>query len=145
MAVIVILTCNAATQHARTAYSFQYHEGEEVVLWMNTIGPYHNRQETYTYFSLPFCRGHKASISHYHETLGEALLGVELDLSGLDMQFKGFVLFFELLLFRHSVSDCLFLKSCSVTYLSVFVHCRRQKHVFCFSFRRSGVSHRFLH
>ena len=34
----------------------QYNEGEEVVLWMNTVGPYHNQQETYKYFSLPFCR-----------------------------------------------------------------------------------------
>ena len=44
-----------------------------MVLWMNTVGPYHNRQETYGYFSLPFCRGMKEEISHYHETIGEAL------------------------------------------------------------------------
>ncbi|KAM3726443.1 Transmembrane 9 superfamily member [Dirofilaria immitis] len=65
-----------------------YRDGEEIVLWMNTIGPYSNRQETYAYFSLPFCRGPKHSIGHYHETLGEALLGVELDYSGLDIKFK---------------------------------------------------------
>uniref|UniRef100_A0A914V8M1 Transmembrane 9 superfamily member n=1 Tax=Plectus sambesii TaxID=2011161 RepID=A0A914V8M1_9BILA len=65
-----------------------YGENDEVVLWMNTVGPYHNRQETYTFFSLPFCRGPKQTISHYHETLGEALLGVELDFSGLDIRFK---------------------------------------------------------
>jgi len=68
---------------------FQYKDNEEVVLWMNTVGPYHNRQETYTYFSLPFCAGPKDSISHYHETLGEALQGVELIHSGLEMHFKG--------------------------------------------------------
>jgi len=56
---------------------------------MNTVGPYHNRQETYKYFSLPFCVGSKKSISHYHETLGEALQGVELEFSGLDIKFKG--------------------------------------------------------
>ena len=67
----------------------QYKDGDEVVLWMNTVGPYHNRQETYSYFSLPFCRGKKSSISHYHETLGEALLGVELEFSGIDIDFKG--------------------------------------------------------
>lgn len=60
---------------------------------MNTVGPYHNRQETYTYFSLPFCAGKKDTISHYHETLGEALQGVELVYSGLDMHFKGICLF----------------------------------------------------
>lgn len=56
---------------------------------MNTVGPYHNRQETYSYFSLPFCAGPKADISHYHETLSEALQGVELLFSGLDIDFKG--------------------------------------------------------
>lgn len=67
----------------------QYQDGEEVVLWMNTVGPYHNRQETYTYFSLPFCKGTKKDIGHYHETLGEAIQGVELDFSGIDISFKG--------------------------------------------------------
>lgn len=67
----------------------QYKDKEEVVLWMNTVGPYHNRQETYKYFSLPFCAGSKKTISHYHETLGEALQGVELEFSGLDIKFKG--------------------------------------------------------
>ena len=56
---------------------------------MNTVGPYHNRQETYSYFSLPFCAGPKESIGHYHETLGEALQGTELEFSGLDIDFKG--------------------------------------------------------
>ena len=67
----------------------QYEDHEEVVLWTNTVGPYHNRQETYTYFSLPFCKGPRKEISHYHETLGEALQGVELEFSGLDISFKG--------------------------------------------------------
>ncbi|KAF2975767.1 hypothetical protein EK904_011572 [Melospiza melodia maxima] len=66
----------------------EYQDKEEVVLWMNTVGPYHNRQETYKYFSLPFCVGSKKSIGHYHETLGEALQGVELEFSGLDIKFK---------------------------------------------------------
>ena len=56
---------------------------------MNTVGPYHNRQETYSFFSLPFCPGPKKDISHYHETLSEALQGVELVFSGLDIDFKG--------------------------------------------------------
>ena len=73
----------------RWAAAFQYEASEEVVLWMNTVGPYHNRQETYSYFSLPFCRGNKAGISHYHETIGEALQGVELEFSGLDIRFQG--------------------------------------------------------
>ncbi|XP_061180989.1 transmembrane 9 superfamily member 3-like [Saccostrea echinata] len=71
------------------AEELYYEDGEEVVLWMNTVGPYHNRQETYSYFSLPFCAGPKESIGHYHETLGEALQGTELEFSGLDIDFKG--------------------------------------------------------
>ncbi|CAH8863857.1 unnamed protein product [Trichobilharzia szidati] len=66
----------------------KYDVAEEVVLWMNTIGPYHNRQETYGYYSLPFCRGPKTSIEHAHETLGEALVGTELQYSGVDIRFK---------------------------------------------------------
>ncbi|XP_049948947.1 transmembrane 9 superfamily member 3 [Schistocerca serialis cubense] len=65
-----------------------YNDNEEVVLWMNTVGPYHNRQETYAYFSLPFCVGSKDTINHYHETLSEALQGVELEFSGLEIEFK---------------------------------------------------------
>lgn len=52
------------------------------------MGPYSNRQETYTYFSLPFCKGEKKEIGHYHETMGESLLGVELEFSGLDIKFR---------------------------------------------------------
>lgn len=55
---------------------------------MNTVGPYHNRQETYAYFSLPFCIGSKPTIGHYHETLSEALQGVELEFSGIEIEFK---------------------------------------------------------
>lgn len=69
-------------------HDHNYKENEEIVVWMNTVGPYHNRQETYEYFSLPFCKGTKKTISHYHENLGEALQGVELEFSGLDVSFK---------------------------------------------------------
>ncbi|UJR35150.1 hypothetical protein I4U23_027919 [Adineta vaga] len=69
-------------------HDHKYEDGSEVVLWMNTVGPYHNRQETYNYFSLPFCRGTKKEISHYHETLGENILGVELEYSGVEINFK---------------------------------------------------------
>jgi len=81
--LLLVLPLITADEH-----NHKYNEGEEVVLWMNTVGPYHNQQETYKYFSLPFCRGNKESISHYHETLGENLLGVELEFSGLDIKFK---------------------------------------------------------
>ncbi|XP_007439478.2 transmembrane 9 superfamily member 3-like isoform X2 [Python bivittatus] len=82
--VALLVLPGRADEHDHT-----YQDKEEVVLWMNTVGPYHNRQETYKYFSLPFCGGSKKSIDHYHETLGEALQGVELEFSGLDIKFKG--------------------------------------------------------
>ncbi|KAJ1566377.1 hypothetical protein HK405_010071, partial [Cladochytrium tenue] len=51
-----------------------YEAGEQVVVWANGVGPYHNRQETYDYFQLPFCKG-ASDLNHRHESLGEALLG----------------------------------------------------------------------
>lgn len=83
---ILILCCFTLTESDE--HNHRYEANEEVVLWMNTVGPYHNRQETYAYFSLPFCAGPKKTIDHYHETLGEALLGVELEFSGFDIRFK---------------------------------------------------------
>ncbi|TPP57914.1 Transmembrane 9 superfamily member [Fasciola gigantica] len=65
-----------------------YKDGEQVVLWMNTIGPYRNRQETYPFYSLPFCRGPETTIEHAHETLGEALQGTELQYSGISIRYK---------------------------------------------------------
>ncbi|KNC69371.1 hypothetical protein SARC_18118, partial [Sphaeroforma arctica JP610] len=38
-------------------HTHRYTNGEQVILWMNTVGPYHNRQETYNFFSLPYCQG----------------------------------------------------------------------------------------
>lgn len=82
--ILFLLVVGALTDE----HNHIYGDNEEVVLWMNTVGPYHNRQETYRYFSLPFCVGSKETISHYHETLSEALQGVELEFSGLDIEYK---------------------------------------------------------
>lgn len=71
---------------------------------MNTVGPYDNRQETYAYFSLPFCTGGKQSISHYHETLSEALQGVELEFSGYAIDFKGKYKIVDPLLFHNPLT-----------------------------------------
>jgi len=39
---------------------------------------------------LPFCKGDKESkLDRHHENLGDALQGVELKYSGLDIKFKG--------------------------------------------------------
>ena len=49
-----------------------YKEKEEVVLWMNTIGPYSNRQETYSYFSLPLWSVKRLNLFSYLSFLAEA-------------------------------------------------------------------------
>lgn len=69
-------------------YFLKYKNDEQVVLWMNTVGPYYNQQETYSYTSLPFCLGSQKEVGHHHETIGEALQGVELTFSGIDIKFK---------------------------------------------------------
>ena len=33
-----------------------YGASDAVTLWVNTVGPYHNPQETYPYYSLPYCK-----------------------------------------------------------------------------------------
>jgi transmembrane 9 superfamily protein 3 len=65
----------------------KYEDGEKVILWANTIGPYDNRQETYDFDSLPFCLSQKDDIEH-RETLGEALLGYDYKNTGLNIKFK---------------------------------------------------------
>lgn len=67
---------------------WQYEVGEAVTVWMNTAGPLNNRQETYPYYRLPFCRGSKLELDHHHETLGEVLQGMELVSSGMDVAFR---------------------------------------------------------
>lgn len=76
---------------------------------MSTIGPYHNRQETYAYDSLPFCKGQKEAIDHYHETLSEALQGIELKFSGLDIEFKGnqSILFITIIVIIKVITCCI--------------------------------------
>jgi transmembrane 9 superfamily protein 3 len=50
------------------------------------VGPYRNPQETYEYYSLPFCQ--PSQISERSETLGEALSGYELVESEIKVHFK---------------------------------------------------------
>ncbi|KAJ3410600.1 hypothetical protein HDV05_003550 [Chytridiales sp. JEL 0842] len=63
-----------------------YEEDEQVVVWVNGIGSYSNSQETYDYFQLPYCAGPN-KVLHHHESLAEALLGVNLINSGIDVSF----------------------------------------------------------
>ena len=53
---------------------------------MNKVGPYNNPQETYNYYSLPFCRKTENGI-HKWGGLGEVLGGNELIDSQIDIKF----------------------------------------------------------
>ena len=70
-------------------YNHIYNDDDVVTLWANTVGPYQNRQETYEYFSLPFCSGnfeHNVRYRH-HDNIGDALQGVELTNTGMEIRF----------------------------------------------------------
>ncbi|XP_022966856.1 transmembrane 9 superfamily member 1-like isoform X2 [Cucurbita maxima] len=64
----------------------KYQPGESVVLWVNKVGPYNNPQETYNYYSLPFCHPSGDS-AHKWGGLGEVLGGNELIDSRIEIKF----------------------------------------------------------
>jgi transmembrane 9 superfamily protein 3 len=80
IACLVTLCAGDLTEHS-------YKDGEKVVLFANTVGPFQNPQETYSYFSLPYC-GPKNPEEAKSEGLGEALLGYELVNSEIPINFK---------------------------------------------------------
>ncbi|KAG6406936.1 hypothetical protein SASPL_134553 [Salvia splendens] len=65
----------------------KYKADDPVTLWVNKVGPYNNPQETYNYYSLPFCRTSKTA-AHKWGGLGEVLGGNELIDSQIDIKFK---------------------------------------------------------
>lgn len=84
-------------------YMLQYQADEPVTLWVNKVGPYNNPQETYNYYSLPFC--HPGDGGHKWGGLGEVLGGNELIDSRIDIKFKS-MSFFK----RKLTTNLLFLK-----------------------------------
>jgi transmembrane 9 superfamily protein 3 len=64
----------------------RFEDGEQIILWANKVGPYRNPQETYEYYSLPFCK--PSETIERSESLGEALSGYELVESNIKVQFK---------------------------------------------------------
>jgi len=68
-AIYIITFINAITNVLANEKNHKYKDGEKVILWANTVGPYDNRQETYDFDSLPFCLSQKNNVQH-RETLG---------------------------------------------------------------------------
>ncbi|KAK6116683.1 hypothetical protein DH2020_049565 [Rehmannia glutinosa] len=68
-------------------YNLQYQADETVTLWVNKVGPYNNPQETYNYYTLPFCHP-PGNAPHKWGGLGEVLGGNELIDSQIEIKFK---------------------------------------------------------
>lgn len=75
----------------------RYHIGEPVDLWVNTVGPYSNPQETYEYYSLPYCAplikfSPRTNQSCFNErktlTIGEQISGYAFCDSGYAITFR---------------------------------------------------------
>lgn len=65
----------------------KYQDGDAVTLWVNKVGPYNNPQETYNYYTLPFCHA-PGNAPHKWAGLGEVLGGNELIDSQIEVKFK---------------------------------------------------------
>eukprot|EP00613_Pedinella_sp_CCMP2098_P073348 CAMPEP_0171905706 /NCGR_PEP_ID=MMETSP0993-20121228/5382_1 /TAXON_ID=483369 /ORGANISM="non described non described, Strain CCMP2098" /LENGTH=599 /DNA_ID=CAMNT_0012537261 /DNA_START=22 /DNA_END=1821 /DNA_ORIENTATION=+ len=65
-----------------------YKVGEKVNLWVNKVGPYHNPQETYEYFKLPYCKPELGvALKKKALSMGEQLEGHDLTNSGYALKF----------------------------------------------------------
>ncbi|KAL1118025.1 hypothetical protein V6Z11_D01G004700 [Gossypium hirsutum] len=65
----------------------KYQPDDPITLWVNKVGPYNNPQETYNYYSLPFCQP-GTNPAHKWGGLGEVLGGNELIDSQIYMKFQ---------------------------------------------------------
>ena len=79
-----VLQCTLADETTH-----KYTLDEDMSLWVNKVGPYHNPQETYVYYSLPFCSTKPVDeLEHRWDGLGEVLEGNDLISSGLKLSFR---------------------------------------------------------
>uniref|UniRef100_A0AAX7SZ69 Transmembrane 9 superfamily member n=1 Tax=Astatotilapia calliptera TaxID=8154 RepID=A0AAX7SZ69_ASTCA len=67
-------------------WALGYKIGDNVTLYVNKVGPYHNPQETYHYYTLPVCRPEK--VHHKSLSLGEVLDGDRMAESLYNIRFK---------------------------------------------------------
>ncbi|XP_069044171.1 transmembrane 9 superfamily member 1 [Lepisosteus oculatus] len=63
-----------------------YKQGDPVTLYVNKVGPYHNPQETYHYYTLPVCR--PKEVRHKALSLGEVLDGDRMAESLYEIRFR---------------------------------------------------------
>ncbi|KAJ6707303.1 TRANSMEMBRANE 9 SUPERFAMILY PROTEIN [Salix viminalis] len=74
--VVSILILCSVTLVRSDASDNRYKVGEDVPLYVNKVGPFHNPSETYRYFDLPFCSS--GPTKDKKEALGELLNGDRL-------------------------------------------------------------------
>nr|CAB3491110.1 unnamed protein product [Digitaria exilis] len=85
--IAAVLLVVASPPHAYASEADHKYKAEEPVkLWVNKVGPYNNPQETYNYYSLPFCQPSE-NPAHKWGGLGEVLGGNELIDSQIDIKF----------------------------------------------------------
>ncbi|XP_016301586.1 transmembrane 9 superfamily member 1-like isoform X1 [Sinocyclocheilus anshuiensis] len=70
----------------RFGWAVSYKQGDLVILYVNKVGPYHNPQETYHYYTLPVCR--PKEVRHKALSLGEVLDGDRMAESLYNIRFK---------------------------------------------------------
>ncbi|KAG6720660.1 hypothetical protein I3843_03G072800 [Carya illinoinensis] len=68
------------------ASDHRYKAGEDVPLYANKVGPFHNPSETYRYYDLPFCS--PAHMQEKKEALGEVLNGDRLVVAPYKLEFQ---------------------------------------------------------
>ncbi|KAK3255051.1 Transmembrane 9 super member 2 [Cymbomonas tetramitiformis] len=80
-----------ARQHSGTRFllgasDHKYKSHEQVPLYANKVGPFHNPSETYQYYDLPFCPP-AGGVEHKSEDLGEVLEGDRMVNTPYDLSF----------------------------------------------------------
>ncbi|KAF5730269.1 putative phagocytic receptor 1b isoform X1 [Tripterygium wilfordii] len=76
MLFVAVLMLMAVDQVRSDASNHRYKEGDQVPLYANKVGPFHNPSETYRYYDLPFCL--PDDLKEKSEALGEVLNGDRL-------------------------------------------------------------------
>ncbi|KAG2715305.1 hypothetical protein I3760_03G070100 [Carya illinoinensis] len=84
VAAMVILC--SLTLVSSDASDHRYKAGEDVPLYANKVGPFHNPSETYRYYDLPFCS--PAHMQEKKEALGEVLNGDRLVVAPYKLEFQ---------------------------------------------------------
>ncbi|KAK8688830.1 hypothetical protein V6N13_087568 [Hibiscus sabdariffa] len=76
LVALALASLCCVAQVRSSASDHRYNAGDEVPLYANKVGPFHNPSETYRYFDFPFCSS--APVKEKKEALGEVLNGDRL-------------------------------------------------------------------